>query len=464
MRRYIIFAAVGIGMLMVSISGSVVSVAFPEIVADFNTSLIVAGWVLSVNLLSSITFMPVIGKLCDAWGTKSTYILCICLFTFGSLLCALAPNIEILILARFIQGIGSGGFLPSGTAIVAADFPDRRQQYIGLLSSVYAIGTIVGPNLGGWLTTDFGWQSNFWIFVPFGALALLSALTLVPNTRGDASKLDLAGAAFIVAILAALMVGISLMGNSEQGIPWLAVGLLFAFALALVIVFLRRQTRVKNPIIEVEMLREKRFLAANVYNFILGAGIFASVSFIPLYGVSIFGLSTFDSGLVMTPRSVGVLIASTLVSIYLLRLRYRWPMIIGTVGTALTLFLMAILTRANFAGWAISGFTLLAVVLLVNGVAQGITLPAANNACIELRPERVGTITGVRGMFRQIGGSIGISVVTLALHNSGTYQQGFFLVFIGMGVLLLISLPLIFIMPESPGTVPVAQKIAPSLR
>jgi EmrB/QacA subfamily drug resistance transporter len=440
MRRYIIFTAVGIGMMMVSISGSVVAVAFPEIIADLRTSLILAGWVLSVNLLSSISFMPIIGKLCDAWGNKNTYVLCICLFTLGSLICALAPNIEILILGRFIQGIGSGGFLPSGTAIVAAEFKDRRQQYIGLLSSVYAVGTIVGPNLGGWLTTAFGWQSNFWIFVPFGGLTLIFALILVPKSKGDASKLDLPGAGFIVTILAALMLGISFMGNTEQGTPWLAVGLLLTLALVLVFVFLRRQTRVKNPIIEPEMLQEKRFLAANMYNFLLGAGIFATMSFLPLYGVSIFGLSIFDSGFVMTPRSIGVLIASTLVSIYLLRLRYRRPMITGTVVTVITLFILAVLARISVTSWPISGFSLLAVLFLINGVAQGVTLPAANNACIELMPERVGTITGVRGMFRQIGGSIGISVVTLALHNSGSYQQGFFIVFIGTGVLLLISL------------------------
>jgi EmrB/QacA subfamily drug resistance transporter len=456
MRRYIIFTVAILTLLTAAISGTVVAVAFPNIVSSFNTSLILAGWVLSINQLACTMGMPLVGKIGDAYGNKSTFIFCICLFTGATILCALAPNIETLILFRFIQGFGMGGFLPTATALIAEQFPDRRQQAIGLLSSGYAIGTIIGPNLGGWLTESFGWQSTFWVFVPFGFLMMIAMWFLLPKTRGKGGKLDLVGAGFLTSILSAIMVGISLMGNSQQGIPWVQVSLFFALSAILLIIFLKRQAKVKNPIIDVQILQEKRFLASNVYNFVVGIAIFAITSFIPLYAVSIFNMSTFYSGLVMTPRSIGVLIASIIISLYLIRWGYRKPMIIGTIISSVSLIMMGIAgPNTTLFGWQINGFLILSFIMFMNGVAQGIVLPAANNACIELMPEKVGTITGVRGMFRQVGGAIGISVTTLTLHNSGNMQQGFFLVLMGTAVILLMSLPLIFMMPKNANVLPV---------
>jgi EmrB/QacA subfamily drug resistance transporter len=455
MRKYLIFGVISLTMLITTMSGTVIAVAFPNIISSFNTSLIVAGWVLGANQLACTASMPLIGKIGDVFGSKSTAILCICLFTFSSLFCALAPNIEILIICRFIQGLGVGGLLPVGTSIIAGQFSDRRQKYIGLISSVNAAGSIIGPNLGGWLTTAFGWQANFWVFVPFGLLSLTAILILVPKVEGKTSKLDLLSAGILTSIISAFMIGISLMGNTQQSIPWILVGLFLAAGIVLVIIFFRRQSRVSNPIIEIELLRGKRFAAANIYNFVLGFEFIGITSFIPLYAVSLFGMSTFNSGLVMTPRSIGILLASIIASLYLVRWGYRKPMLIGTILTAATFVIMGVINpNTTLFGWQINSFGVLSLILLVNGIAWGITAPAANNACIELMPERVGTIVGVRGMFRQLGGAIGISVITLALNNAGSLQQGFLYVLIGTTIMLLLSLPFIFIMPKNSGIQP----------
>jgi EmrB/QacA subfamily drug resistance transporter len=449
MKRYLIFGAVCLTMLSASISATTVAVAFPQIVSAFNTTLIVAGWVLGANILSSTVAMPLLGKISDAYGSRFTFILSIGLFTAGSLFCALAPNIELLIASRLVQGFGLGGLLPTGTSIVAHEFQSKRQQSIGLMSATFAVGPIIGPNLGGWLTTAFGWQSNFWIFVPFGLFALVTAFILVPKSKGDSTHLDLAGAGFLAMILAAVMSGISLMGNSQGQIPWLVIGILFAIAVALVVIFQRRQVRVINPIVDVQVLQEKRFLAANVYNMVLGFVMFGLLNFVPLYAVSIFGMNTFDSGFVMTPRSIGALVASTISSMLLVRTGYRRPMIAGALLTALSLIVLAWITPERLIGWPISSFMVLSLVLMVNGIAQGITQPAANNACIELMPDRIGTITGIRGMFRFIGSAIGINLTTLVLNNSVDIQRGFFLVLLGTAVVLVLSLPVILLIPKS---------------
>jgi MFS family permease len=174
------------------------------------------------------------------------------------------------------------------------------------------------------------------------------------------------------------------------------------------------------------------------------------MSFIPLYATTILGMSTLESGAVLTPRSVGTLAASFVTSIFLPRWGYRWPMLVGTGAAILSVILLGMEpTGLNFFGTHISGTVLLVIILFISGVAMGITAPAANNACIELLPTRVATITGVRGMFRQTGSVISIAITTVVLQNFSSIGRGFMVVFYGLAVVLALSIPFIFAMPAS---------------
>jgi EmrB/QacA subfamily drug resistance transporter len=450
MRRYLVYAVAGLSLLFISISGTAVSVAFPEMITTFNTSLIVASWVLSISQLANTVAMPLAGKACDIFGRKFIFVLCTVLFTVGSLLSALAPNIELLIVFRLISGIGAGGFLPAATAIVAEEFPKTRQQSIGFFSTIFPIGQILGPNLGGWLTSAFGWRSIFWMSVPLGIIVMVTALVLLRKTPTNSSdKLDLTGAGMLCAIVTAVMVGISLMGTSQGTTQWWAVALFFTLAAALLVSFLRRQTKVQNPIIDVQVLREKRFMATNLYNFFYGMGVLGVFGFIPLYAVEVYHMSTLDSGLILTPRSIAMVVASIIVSLNLVRWGYRRPIFLGTVLTSISLLILAWEpSRANVFGLYIGGTFLVVGALLLAGLSQGTVAPASNNACIELMPERIGTITGVRGMFRQVGGAISVSLTALVVHNTGDTALGFRYVFLGLTVLMLLTLPLILIIPS----------------
>ncbi len=438
---------------MTAISGTTVMVAFPEIMASFNTTIVLSGWVLSSNQLATTIGMPLIGKVSDVIGRKKAFLLCISLFTAGSLLSAVAPTIELLIAARFIQGLGTGGSLPVATSLIAEEHPGDKQKYIGFLVAVFPIGQIIGPNLGAWLTHQYGWQSNFWVFVPFGALVLLMSLLFLRRSPvKEKGRLDLPGAVLLTLLITSVMLGISFMGSREGEIPWLSVGLAFAAAIVLAVVFLRHQRRTTDPILDLAVLREKPFIASNIYNFIYGIALLGLLSFIPLYAVSVYGMSLIESGLVLTPRFAATMVAAFIISIYLVRLGYRRPMLIGTALYAACLFLMAPEIREfNLAGWHISSFVWLSGILFFIGVGQGMATPACNNACIELMPDRVGTIMGVRGMFRQVGGVIGISTIALILESSADISRGFQIVFIGVGVLLFLSIMTIFFIPERPG-------------
>jgi EmrB/QacA subfamily drug resistance transporter len=450
--KYIVFGVTSLSFLLVAISGTTVSVAFPIITSSFNVSLILAGWVLSVNQLAATAIMPLAGKAGDIFGGKLTFLISIAVFTIGSLLGAIAPNIEFLIAARFIQAIGLGSFLPLGTAIVSDQFPDARQQAIGLFTSIMPIGMIIGPNIGGWLVDAFGWRSVFWLNIPLGVIVFIASFFLLKPGKKEEGQLDLAGAGLFTGSLSALLIALSDIGSNPSRSSWLLPGLLFAVAIVLMLIFIRREGRIENPIIDLQLLKKRPFLAANIFNLLYGASVLGIMSFTPLYATSLYGMSTLESGLILTPRSVGTMAASIVTSISLPKWGYRWPMLFGTGIMVLSLFLLGIeLTGINVLGIHLSGTMILLTIMFLSGVGMGVTAPAANNACIELMPNRIATITGVRGMFRQSGSAISIAVTSLILQNFSGMNQGFTVVYFGLAAILVISAPLVFAMPKAAG-------------
>jgi MFS family permease len=240
------------------------------------------------------------------------------------------------------------------------------------------------------------------------------------------------------------------MSNSEGAIPWPGVGVLFTAAIVLLLVFWRHQGRTANPIIDSRVLRDKPFIAANIYNFLYGMGVLGVFSFIPLYAISVYETTILESGLIITPKSIGMIIASLVTSIYLVRWGYRRPMLLGTAAVSLVLILLAFESPGfGLFGWRLSGIVVLSMIMLLSGLSVGAIAPAANNACIELMPDRVGTITGVRGMFRQVGSAISISITALILNNMGDMNRGFRVIFVGFAAVLLLSIPIIFLVPKS---------------
>ncbi|MCR4392738.1 MAG: MFS transporter, partial [Dehalococcoidales bacterium] len=194
MQAILIFITLHLVMLLSSINSSAISVAFPNITASYNTSLVLAGWVLSIYQLVAVCAMVLMGKVSDVLGRKKTFLICTGLFVTGSIFAALSPNIILLILSRFIQSVGGGGILPATMGIIVEQFPRNRHQAIGISMSIFNIGGIIGPNIGGWLVTSFGWKSIFWFNVPFGILAMIPLFLLLKSEPGKRSHIDFAGA------------------------------------------------------------------------------------------------------------------------------------------------------------------------------------------------------------------------------------------------------------------------------
>ena len=454
MRRYLIFVSAGLGLLMYSIDTTVVAVAFPHFIKDLRTNVLWAAWTISIYLIAVTSVMPLMGNLSDSFGRKRVFLVSLILFTLSSLACGFAPNIYSLVVFRFLQGIGGASFLPTAAGIVSDQFPENRERAIGLFTSIFPIGGILGPNLGGWIVSRYSWRYIFYINLPIGiGLFILILVLLKDSERSALVHIDWRGASFFFGSILFLMFGLNFIVEDFSVSHLLLTVFFLAVSFLILILFFCYEKGQSNPILDMALLRSRPFLAANFYNMIIGAGVFGIFSFIPFYATSVHHLSTLVSGMILTPRAIGIIPASAITSFLLRRWGYRRPMVVGLILISFSTLLM---TDQGFRLlWALGVhfgvMEMLALLIMVTGIGMGIALPASNNACIELMPERVATITGLRGMFRAVGGAFGISLITIILHLGGNPNRGFNFTFFSFGLGLLFTIPLIFLMPTGRG-------------
>lgn len=450
-RSIVIFVIVSLALLMASIDSTIVAVALPKMMAGLNTTLVWIGWVLTAYTLMQTIVMPMAGKLSDDFGRKPLFLGCVVLFTGSSLLCAIAPNVYLLIFFRVLQAMGGGAFLPSAAGIVSDVFaPRHRRTAIGLFTSVFPIGGIVGPNIGGWVIDHFGWRAIFSINVPIGIVLFALGVVLLPSGGRihGARSIDLAGAAAFGAGIVGLMYGMTVWGEKIHFTP--QVALWFLVGVAALALFVWRESRTDDPMVELRLLKERAFFAANLYNFLYGALVFGFFSFIPLYAVREYGMSASAAGFILTPRAIAMIALSTISSFLLLRFGYRLPMIAGIVLISISLFLVAQNWHHPVVfGHRVSDVVLLSTLLSISGLGIGIGGPAANNAAIELMPEAVARITGLRGMFRSTGGVLGTAAIVLILAHYQDQARGLQQIFLGLAFLVLLVIPPIFLIPDT---------------
>jgi len=447
-RRFLIFGVTAIALFMASIDQTIVSTALGSLTHDLHAAINWASWTITIYALGQIVAMPVAGALSDIYGRKRLFIGSVVLFTVASLCCGLSTNIYELVILRALQAFGGGAFMPSATGIVSDQFGADRDRAIGLFTSIFPIGAIVGPILGGVFVAYWSWRGIFLVNVPLGIILLALAAVVIPGSgrrREHQPSLDITGVAELGAGLLGLMLAIGFLGslNREQAplalLP-LAVGLV---ALGL---FVRHCARAEHPFIDIRLFRERSFATMNVINFFNGAAVIGFASLVPLYAEERFGLKALSAGTLLTMRAVGMLAVAALATFALRRTGYRPPMIAGfavtAIGTALLAFPVA----------GISPYAWLAIAAGVTGIGTGVSLPASNNATLQLVPAKAASISGLRGMFRQAGGITGVSIATALVARSshpGLTQAAMFTV---LAVIMILLIPLTFLVPEHRGT------------
>jgi EmrB/QacA subfamily drug resistance transporter len=447
---YVFFGLAALSIMMFSIDGTIVSVALPTIVTDLDTTLALTSWTITAYALTQTVMMPLAGKLAEQFGRMRVFLVCVILFTTGSLLCGLAPNIYALIFFRIIQAIGGGGFLPTAVGIVAKEFPENRNRMIGLFASIFPIGGIIGPNLGGFIVEHVAWRYVFLVNVPIGLLVLGILLRRVRQPEEmKRSSIDFLGAFFFVGAMLALMSALTFLGRDPTYWQTPQFWILMLGSAASLVAFIRQELRAEEPVLDLGLVLRHPFGAINLYNFVFGACVFGMFTFIPYFAYVQFQMGPSQSGAVLTPRSLAMMATATFTSLVLIRLGYRAPMIGGMVLIITSLLLLgAGPSDLTIGSLYVSPFWLMAIEVAMSGVGMGLAIPSSNNAALDLAPDRVSTLTGIRGMFRSTGGFLGTALIVLALELSPDKAVGLRNVFVVLGILLVFTIPLTLSMPD----------------
>jgi EmrB/QacA subfamily drug resistance transporter len=452
-RGYLLYALCVIGVLMFAIDGSIVAVALPTMMTDLNTTLPLITWTLAGYTLAQVALQPAIAKFSDNYGRNRVFLICVFAFTLSSLLCALAPNVWVLIACRVVQAMGGSGLLPAATGIVVNSYPAReRERLIGLFTSIIPMGAIIGPNLGGLILAQFNWRGIFFINLPIG-LAILFLLrdrfSLDPPPSQE-KPIDYVGIGLFAAAITGLLIALTSLGSDAAVLRTpLFWGLLVLCAVAGWL-FVQQERRAPDPMLDFEISIKRPFLQVNLYNLLYGMGIFSVMAFVPYFAETKFFLTPVESGLVLTPRSVMLIVMSTLASIWLLRYGYRRAMVVGTSVVTVGLLLLGLAADSLHLGpIPLAPVVLIGLAMTLAGTGMGLAAPASNNAGIAMRPRKAAGIAGLRAMIRSLGGVLGQGIIVVVMEFSPSRTVGLQYAFVGFGLLLLVSIPVILTIPET---------------
>jgi EmrB/QacA subfamily drug resistance transporter len=445
-RRGLIFAIVSIGLFMASIDQTIVATALPAIERELHSGINWSSWTITVYALGQVIAMPMAGKISDMYGRKKVFMISAAVFTVASLCCGFAPNIGFLLVARFIQALGGGAFMPSATGIVSDHFGRQRDRAVGMFTSIFPIGGIVGPVLGGLFVSYWSWRGIFLINVPIGILLIgLTAKFIPSSSTRPSGRIDLPGILLLAGLLVTGMFGITYLGSGS--VSFASPVFLGSEAAAVVLgwLFVRHSKRGPAPFVPYRLLRGHGFGLMNLINYLNGAAALGFAALVPLYAEERYGIDALGAGTLLTARAVGMIAIAGAATFALRRTGYRWPMIAGFLTLACGLVLMAIPAPFSPYGW-------LSIGAAVTGLGMGMSMPASNNASLQLAPEQIAAITGLRGMFRQAGAITAVAVTTAVLARSahpGVTQAYVFLVF---AAILLLLVPLVRLVPEHRGS------------
>lgn len=406
-----------IGFILISaIEGTIVATVMPEIVGDLG-GFDLFSWVFTAYLLTQAVVIPIYGRLADVYGRRRMLLVSTGLFVVGSILCGCAWDMPSLIAFRVVQGFGAGGLVPVSQTVIGDLYtPVERARIAGYLPSCWAIGSIIGPLLGAFLIAHTIWPMVFWINVPIAAAAaLMLVLWLKEDLQHRVHRIDYGGAALMIAGNTVLMVAVVRAGEMNAAVT---VALLL-LSLLLFLWFFRHERRSAEPILPVELLKNRTLAAASLGCFALGAILMGATAFVSLYIQGVMGESAFVAGLVITTPSVTWVIGSASGGWLMLKSSYRSTTLIGAIVLVAGGIIMVLLEPG--VGPLIAGLG-----VGLTGIGMGLT---TNTYTVSTQGAvswaQRGVATSTISFTRQLGQSIGAAIfggtinAELAKHSAG---------------------------------------------
>ncbi|MGA8867603.1 MAG: DHA2 family efflux MFS transporter permease subunit [Candidatus Sulfotelmatobacter sp.] len=422
---WIIAITVTLATFMEVLDTSIANVALPHIAGSLSAGQDESTWVLTSYLVSNAIVLPLSGWLSSILGRKNFYMGCVALFTISSFLCGLAPNLATLIFFRVLQGAGGGGLQPSEQAILADTFPPAKR---GMAFAVYGIAVVtapaIGPTLGGWITDNFTWRWIFFINIPVGILSILLTTRLIhdpPDMKRRKLRettIDYIGLGFVALGLGTLQVVL----DKGQRDDWfeshfiLALTVISITSLLFVIFW---EWRHKDPIIDLHLFRDRTFGISNLLMFMLGFALLGSTLLLPLFMQTLLGYTAEQSGLALMPGGFTIMLLLPLVGFLLSRYSPRWLLVFGLVMLSGSLFHM---TRFDLS----IDFRTAAIARVIQAAGMAFLFVPINTAAYAFLPrDKNNAASGLMNLARNIGGSVGISVVTTMLDRRTQVHRNF---------------------------------------
>ena len=419
-RRWLITVAVMLVATMQILDTTVTNVALPHMQGSLSASVDEITWVFTSFLAANAIILPATGWLTARLGRRRFFFAATSTFIGSSLLAGIAPSLEILVVARVLQGLGGGPLIPLSQAILMEIFPPRER---GTAMAIWGIGVmfapIVGPALGGWITDSYSWRWIFYLNLPIGMLALLLAWVLLeePVVRpAGGTRVDVPGLALMVVGVGALQ----LVLDRGQRLEWFdspAVMALTALGVAALTAFVLHQLATPHPIVDLRVLADRTFAIGTVLITLVGFGLYSSLILLTLYLEHLLHYDALTAGAVIAPGGIGSVISLALAGRLVNRVDPRWLVSAGAAIIAYSLSLMAGLSLgADF--WTVMWTR------FVQGLGMGLVfVPLTTMSLSGIAPARMATATGLFNVVRNLGGSAGIAVLTTLLARQTQTHQ-----------------------------------------
>ncbi len=406
--RFRIIIGVLVAMLLAALDQTIVAPAIPAIGAALGGSHYIS-WIVSAYFLTATATTPLYGKVADIHGRRPVLFAAIAVFVLGSIICALAPTMWTLIFGRAVQGLGGGGLMALAQTVIGDLVPPKeRGKYAVYISGTWAIASIAGPILGGFITQHLTWPVIFWINLPLAAFAVLmtnNTLKKLPWAKRD-HKLDILGAVLVVLATVALMLALALGPQPQWGWTGLPVLGLLAAAVVLALIIARHMLVTPQPLIPLDVLGNRVVLTATFSVFFAMAAFIGLTVFIPLFLQLVLGMTSSQAGMALVGYMLGTVLGASIAGQTMARIRHykRMPLAGLAVGC---LGLAWIAWRAP-----VLGFMECELFLILVGIGSGLQFPvttvSVQNA---VDPRDIGVVSGVLAFLRALGSSIGIAVV-----------------------------------------------------
>ncbi|HTZ31823.1 MAG TPA: DHA2 family efflux MFS transporter permease subunit [Methylomirabilota bacterium] len=421
---WVIAVTVTLATFMEVLDTSIANVALPHIAGNLSASADESTWVLTSYLVSNAIILPLSGWLSSLVGRKRFYMTCVLIFTVSSFLCGFAASLGMLVFFRILQGVGGGGLQPSEQAILNDTFPLAKR---GMAFAVYGIAVVVaptiGPWLGGWITDNYSWRWIFYINVPVGILSLALTYFLVSDPPymkraklSEGFRIDYIGLGLISLGLGSMQIILD-KGQRED---WFASDLIRVFAVLMligVIAGVLWELKVKDPVVDFRMLKNRNFAIATTAMFFLGFVLYSSTVLIPQLLQELLGYPAELAGLALSPGGAVIMVMMPVVGILVSRVDTRWMIAFGCTVSATSLFVMA--------NWNLNldyHHAVLGRMLQSFGLAF-LFIPINVAAFAYVPREKTNMGTGIINLARNVGASVGIATVTTLLERRTQFHM-----------------------------------------